>query len=142
MEQLIYDLRIARVDTVSSLQDSEGVFFPVSEVCELCIKVHDILDNAEFKWVGSSANIFSHDFNSASRQCHEVWASQFPFLHSLKNVVSPSEACLYGYINWSLAQAQQQSSMGLSQSFPSKRGGKTRPRTGLHFNVQKRHARV
>ena len=40
----------------------------MSEVCELHIKVLDILDNAESKWVGSSANIFSHDFNSASRQ--------------------------------------------------------------------------
>ena len=28
--------------------------------------------------------------------------------------------------------------MGLSQSFHSKRGGKTRPQTGFHFAVQKR----
>ena len=28
--------------------------------------------------------------------------------------------------------------MGLSQSFPSKRGGKTRPWTGFHFTVQRR----
>ena len=28
--------------------------------------------------------------------------------------------------------------MSLSQSFPSKRGGKTRPHTGFHFTVQKR----
>ena len=27
--------------------------------------------------------------------------------------------------------------MGLFQSFPSKRGGKTRPWTGFHFTVQK-----
>ena len=81
-------------------------------------------------------------FNSVSRQHHEAWASQFPFLHSLRDVkesqIPPSEACLYGCINWSLAQAQQQSSMGLSQSFPPKRAGKTRPRTGFHFMVQNR----
>ena len=53
-------------------------------------------------------------------------------------MVPPSEACLCGYINWSLAQGQQQSSIGLSQSFPSKRGGKSRPWTGFHFTVQKR----
>ena len=35
-------------------------------------------------------------------------------------------------------QAQQQSSIGLSQSFPSKRCGKARPWTGFHFMVQKR----
>ena len=35
-------------------------------------------------------------------------------------------------------QAQQQSSIGLSQSFLSKRGGKARPWTGCHFLVQKR----
>ena len=53
-------------------------------------------------------------------------------------MIPPSEACLYGPINWSLAQAQQQSSMGLAQSFPSKRGGKGRPQTGFNFTVQKR----
>ena len=74
-------------------------------------------------------------FNSASRQHHEVWASQFPFLHSLKDVVPPSEACLYGCIIWSLAWAQQQSSIGLCQSFPSKRGGKVRSPTLFHFAV-------
>ena len=50
-------------------------------------------------------------------------------------MISPSESCLYGHINWSLVQ---QSSMGLSQSFPSKRGGKARPWPGFHFTVQKR----
>ena len=78
-------------------------------------------------------------FNSVSRQHCEVWASQFPFLHSLREVIPPSEACLYCHINWSLAQAQQQSSMGLSQSFPSKRGGKARPQAGFHFTVQNRY---
>ena len=33
-------------------------------------------------------------------------------------MIPPSEACLYGHINWSLAQAH---SVGLSQSFPPKR---------------------
>ena len=61
-----------------------------------------------------------------------------PFLHSLGDVIPPTEACLYGHINWFLVQAQQQSSMGLSQSFPSMRGGKARPQTGFHFRVQKR----
>ena len=36
----------------------------------------------------------------------------------------PSKACLYGHINWSLAQAEQQSSLGLSQSATSLRGGR------------------
>ena len=53
-------------------------------------------------------------------------------------MVPPSEACLYGHINWSLAQAQQHSSIGLSQSFAPKRGGKARPQTVFHFTVQKR----
>ena len=74
-------------------------------------------------------------FNSVSGQHHEVSASQFPFLHSLKEVIRPSEACLYGHINWSLAQAH---SVALSQSFPPKRGGKARPRTVFQFTVQKR----
>ena len=56
-------------------------------------------------------------------------------LHSLKEVIPPSEACLYGHINWSLEQAH---SVGLSQSFPPAKGGKARPQTGFQFTVQKR----
>ena len=76
----------------------------MSEVCELFLKVHDILDNAVSKLVGISAHILAHVFNSFSRQHCKVWASQFPFLHRLMDVITPSEACLYGHINWSLMQ--------------------------------------
>ena len=92
----------------------------MSEVHELLLRIQCILDKAVSKQVGNSACILAHLFNSVSRQHWEVWASQFPFLHSLKEVIPPSEACLYGCINWSLAQAQ---SVSLSQSFLPKRGG-------------------
>ena len=52
MEQLIPHIRVVLVDTISSLPDSEGVVIPVSEVHELPIKIHDILDNAVSKWLG------------------------------------------------------------------------------------------
>ena len=107
----------------------------MSEVHELLLQIHDILDKAVSKQVGNSASILAHLFNSVSRQHHEVWALQFPFLHSLKEVIPASEACLYGCINWSLVQAH---SVGLSQSFPPKRGGKARPWAGFQFTVQKR----
>ena len=45
MEQLISHLTVALVDAISSLPHSEGGAIPVSEVCELLIKDHDILDN-------------------------------------------------------------------------------------------------
>ena len=93
----------------------------MSEVHELLLRIHDILDKAVSKQVGNSAHILTYLFNSISRQHHEVWASQFPFLHSLREVIPPIEASLYGHINWSLAQAH---SVGLSQSFPPRRGGK------------------
>ena len=134
-EQLISHLQVALVDTLSSLPEAEGDVIPVSEVHELLLQIHGILDKAVSKRVGNLAHILAHLFNSVSRQCWEVWASQFPFLHSLKEVVPPSEACLYGCINWSLAQAH---SVDLSQSFPPKRGGKARPQTGFQFTVQKR----
>ena len=134
-EQLISHLQVALVDTLSSLPEAEGDVIPVSEVHELLLQIHGILDKAVSKRVGNSAHILAHLFNSVSRQRREVWASQFPFLHSLKEVVPPSEACLYGRINWSLAQAH---SVGLSPSFPPKRGGKARPWTGFQFTVQKR----
>ena len=98
------------------------------------IKIQNILDSAVSKEVGNTAHILASHFNSASEQCHEVWASQHPFLH-YKDSVPPSEACHYGHINWSLVQAQQQSSFGLSQSATSLRGGRTRPRAGFQFNV-------
>ena len=60
------------------------------------------------------------------------------YFYSLRDVIPLGEACLYGCVNWPLIQDQQQSSMGLSQSFPPKRAGKTRPQTGCHFMVQKR----
>ena len=103
---------------------------------ELLLRIHDILDKAVSKWVGNLACILAYLFNSVSRQHCEVWASQFPFLHSLRKVIPPSEVCLYGHINWYLAQAH---SVGLSQSFPPQRGGKARPQTGFQFTVQKRH---
>ena len=134
-KQLISLLQVALVDTLSSLPEAEGDVIPVSEVCELLLRICGILDKAVSKQVGNSACILAHLFNSVSRQCEEVWVSQFPSLHSLKEVIPPSEACLYAHINWSLAQAH---SVGLSQSFPPKRGGKTRPWTRFQFTVQKR----
>ena len=135
MKQLISHIRVALVDTISSLPDLEGGVIPVSEVGELLIKVHDILDNAVSNGFGNSACILVHVFNSLFRQHHDVWASLFPFLPSLKDMVLASEACLYGHINLSLAQAQQQSSVDLSVFFPM-RSGKARPRTGFNFSMQ------
>ena len=138
MEQLISHFRVNLLDTLSSLPDAVGGVIPVSEVCELLPKVHEILDNAVSKQVGNMASISKYLFNSVSRQHCEVWASQFPFLHSLRDVIPPSEACLYDQINWSMAQAHHQSSLGLSQSFHPKRGGKARPWNESNFTVQKR----
>ena len=126
-EQLISHLQVALVDILSSLPEAEGDVIPVSEVCELLLQIHGILDKAVSKRVGNSAHILAHLFNSVS--------ILIPFLHSLKEVIPPSEACLYGHINWSLTQAH---SVGLSQSFPPKRGGKARPQTGFQFAIHKR----
>ena len=58
-EQLISHLRVAIVGTVSSVPNSEGGDIPVSEVGELLIKVHGILDNTVSKWGGNSAHILA-----------------------------------------------------------------------------------
>ena len=102
-EQLISHLWLALVDTLSSLPKAEGGVIPVSEVHELLLQIHDILDKAVSKQVGNLACILAYLFNSVFRQHLEVWSSQFPFLHSLKEVILLSEACLYDHINWSLA---------------------------------------
>ena len=136
MEQFIPHTRTALVDTIASLQDSLGGVIPVVEAHELLTKIHDILDNATAKWVGNTVCILVFLFHSASRQYCEEWASQYPFLYNFKDSIPPSKACLYGCINWSLAQAQHHSFHDLSKSLTSVRGGRTRPRTGFWFNVQ------
>ena len=70
------------------------------------------------KWLVTQL-IFQHIFDLASRQCCDVWPSQFFFLHSFKETIPPSEACLYGHIKWSLAQC-----------FPPMRDGKSGQRLG------------
>ena len=104
-EQLISHLQVTLVDTLSLLPNAEGGVIPVSEVHELLLKIYDNLDKAVSKQVGHLAHILAYLFNSVSMQHCEVLASQFPFLHSLRDVIPPSEACLNGCINWSLAQA-------------------------------------
>ena len=91
-EQLISCPRNALVESISSLPDSEEGVITVSEVHELFIKVHDIVDNAVSKQVWNYTHVSVHVFNSASRQHYQVWASQFPFLNGLKEANPPSEA--------------------------------------------------
>ena len=102
---------------------------PVQEVVDMLTKIHDILDNALFKQVGSTAHILVPLFNSASRQLHEVWVSQYPFLYIFKDPVPPSDACLYGHIDWSLEQDHHLPLLCLSLQLL--RGWKTRPRVGF-----------
>ena len=49
IEQLISHLQVALVDTLSSLPEAEGDVLPMSEVCELLLRIHGILDKAVFK---------------------------------------------------------------------------------------------
>ena len=98
------------------------ILFPccprLREMLYMCLKCVNYFSGFMTFWtrLGNSACILAHLFNSVSRQHCKIWTSQFPFLHSLKEVIPPSEACLYGCINWSLAQAH---SVGLSQVFSS-----------------------
>ena len=49
IEQLISHLQVALVDTLSSLPEAEGDVIPVSEVHELLLQIHGILDKAVSK---------------------------------------------------------------------------------------------
>ena len=115
--------RTALVDAIVSFQGSDGGITPVSEVHDLLTTCHDILDKCYIsKWVGNTACILAFVFNSTSRQHCELWASQFPFLYSLKDNVLHSKAWHYICKNWSLAQ--QQSPFHMLQFSTSMRGGK------------------
>ena len=48
-EQLISHLQVALVDTLSALPKAEGDVTPVSEMCELLLQIHGILDKAVSK---------------------------------------------------------------------------------------------
>ena len=74
------------------------------------------------------AHILAFLFYSALRQCYDIWASQFSFLQIFKDNVLSSKVCLYGHINWSLAQTQQQLALSLSHCSTSVRGEKPGPR--------------
>ena len=52
--------RVAPVNTISFLCDSEGKMISVSEVHELLTKIYDILDNAVSKQVGNTASFLAH----------------------------------------------------------------------------------
>ena len=67
-EQLISFTSTALVDTIASVEDSDGGVIPVSEVHELLMEMCDILDNASAKKLGNTAHILAYHFNSASRQ--------------------------------------------------------------------------
>ena len=66
-EQLISHLQVALVDTLSSLPEAVGDVIPVSEVHELLLQIHGILDKAVSKQVGNSACILAYLFNYVSR---------------------------------------------------------------------------
>ena len=81
------------MDTIACIQGFDRRVIPMSEGYELHNKIYNIGDNALLKWVGNTAHILAYLFNSTSRQCHEVWASQLPFLNNLKDTFLPNEAC-------------------------------------------------
>ena len=68
-------------------------------------RIHDILDSAVSKHVGNRACIIQGVSWSLG--------PTVPFLHNVHDTVPPSETCLFCCINWSLAQAHQQTSLGL-----------------------------
>ena len=92
---------------------------------ELFTKIHDIVDNAVSKPVCNTAYILVYLFNSASTW-HCSVGFTVPLSSQFRDTVLPCEAHHYGYINWSIGHAQQQSSLGWSQTLTSVRGSKAR----------------
>ena len=74
-EQPFSHTRTVLVDTITSLQGSDGGGIAASEVHELLTKIHDILEKVMSKWIGNMACTLAFLVNSAFRQHCEVWAS-------------------------------------------------------------------
>ena len=81
---------------------------------ELHAKIHDILDNAVSKQVKDTCHVLVYILFPGSVLRSGLKIS--PFFTILRNTTGPSEASFYGHINWSLAQAEQKSSLNLSQA--------------------------
>ena len=103
----------------------------------LITRIHDILDSSVSKKIGNIACVTAYLFNSASRQYHDVWASQFLFLHIIHGTVPPTVTCLYGHISWSPVQAHYKSLLGLSQYLPFMRCAMAKPKARFMLNIQK-----
>ena len=119
----------ALVDTIDSLHGSDGVVIVALEVYELCSKIHEILDNAVSQWASNMTCILAYLFNSASRQCCEVWASQFPFLHRMFAFMDASTGLWH--------RPTTTNPLGLFQFLTSMRSARGKARAVLWFNVQK-----
>ena len=96
-----------------------------------------LLHNAASQWVGKATYDFSNSLILLLVSIVKSALHSTPLFTILKTPDPLSEVCLCDHINCPLAQAQQQSFLGLSQSFTSARGDRTRLRTGFQFHVQK-----
>ena len=101
-EQLIYQIRVALVYTISSLPGEELFLF---QKCVNYLSRFMTFWTMLFPDGLELSSYLNTCFYSTSRPHHEVWVPQFSFLLGLKDMVPPSEAYLYCCINWSLAQA-------------------------------------
>ena len=72
------------------------------------------------KWVANTFLILAYLVNSAPGSVMK--SGLHKFLYIFKDIVPPSDTCLYVHRSWSLAQAQQQSLLGISMSSTSVRG--------------------
>ena len=104
--------------------------------------MHDLLGINTFwtvlsKQVGNTGHILAYPFHPAYAQCCEVWASLFPFLHSVHDTVASSEACTSVHINLSQAGVHQQSLLGLPQSSDSMRDARATSKARFMFSEEK-----
>ena len=118
----IHYTRSALIDIDDCLHSSDSGVIAALKVHELLSKIHDILDNAVSKQVGNTTCICT---------------SQFLFLYSVKDSISPSEACLYIFIKCLLAQMHKQTCLDLSQSSTCVRSARAKPKDRFQFSVQK-----
>ena len=94
--------------------------------------IHDILNNAVSKWIGNTDFILAYLLAQLPGSVEKFWPHSSHFFFNCKDIVHPSEGCLYVHINWFLAQ--HQSFLGLSQPAESIRGCKARGKCSFQIN--------
>ena len=112
-------------------------FFQLQKCMKYVPKLMRFFYNAVSNLVGNVSHILSYLLDSASRQCCESWALQFPFIHDFKDILPPSGLAFMVALTGSLLRLSNNLPMACSSLQHLLEMGKPdiKPGFGLMFKI-------